>query len=84
MEKENLILKLMELSLEKNASDIHLQTGSHPALRIKGEIVRIEEFPVLDGELMKEIASFILKKEKRTTIPLRNREVLIHLLGFII
>ncbi|HOL22236.1 MAG TPA: PilT/PilU family type 4a pilus ATPase [bacterium] len=64
MEKENIILKLMALSLERKASDIHLQTGSHPALRIKGEIVRLEDFPVLDVETMQGIISFILKEEK--------------------
>jgi len=64
MEKENILIKLMELSGERNASDIHLQTGSHPALRIKGEIVKLEEFPEIKDEHMKEIVSFILKNEK--------------------
>lgn len=59
---ENLIIQLMEMSWQKNASDIHLQTGSHPALRVKGEIVKLEDLPLLTPELMKEIVSFILKK----------------------
>lgn len=61
MEKGDFILKLMELSLEKNASDIHLQTGSHPTLRIKGELVKMEDLPVLTMGMMEEITTFILK-----------------------
>ncbi|MCX8083122.1 MAG: PilT/PilU family type 4a pilus ATPase [bacterium] len=58
---ENLLVQLMEMSWEKNASDIHLQTGSHPALRIKGDIVKLEYLPELTMEIMQEITNFILK-----------------------
>lgn len=58
-----LIFKLMQLSKERNASDIHLQVGSHPALRIKGELVRLEEFPLLEHNHLQETISIVLKTE---------------------
>ncbi len=58
-----LIFSLMHLSKERNASDIHLQVGSHPTLRIKGELVRLKEFPVMELDHMKEIVSVVLKTE---------------------
>ncbi|MBN1444644.1 MAG: PilT/PilU family type 4a pilus ATPase [Candidatus Omnitrophica bacterium] len=64
MENNELLLKLMHLSYEKNASDIHLQVGSHPVLRIKGELVRLEEIPVLQFTVLQEIIGGLLKKEQ--------------------
>ena len=64
MENNELLLKLMHLSHEKNASDIHLQVGSHPVLRIKGELVRLEEFPPLQFTVLQEIIDGLLKKEQ--------------------
>ncbi len=64
MENNELLLKLMHFSHEKNASDIHLQVGSHPVLRIKGELVRLEEFPPLQFTVLQEIINGLLKKEQ--------------------
>jgi twitching motility protein PilT len=64
MENNDLLLKLMHLSQEKNASDIHLQVGSHPVLRIKGELMRLEEFPPLQFTVLQEIIGGLLKREQ--------------------
>jgi len=63
MENDNLLLKLMELSRDRNASDIHLQIGSNPLLRIKGDLIRLTEFPPMEYEGMQEIISRLLKGE---------------------
>jgi len=60
------IIDIFKISAERNASDIHLQTGSKPGLRIKGEIVRLEEYPEIDDTLMmKVIQEFLKDKEKK-------------------
>jgi twitching motility protein PilT len=52
--------ELFQLMHDRNASDLHLFAGSEPALRIRGDMVRIAE-DVLDHEELKsmlyEIAS---------------------------
>lgn len=54
------------LAAEKGASDIHLQTRSKPALRIKGEIIKLEEYPEIDDSLMQRILyEFLSEKEKK-------------------
>ncbi len=40
-----------KLAIEKNASDLHLVEGSIPALRISGELVKLDEKPIPFGEL---------------------------------
>ncbi|MCD6221094.1 PilT/PilU family type 4a pilus ATPase, partial [bacterium] len=60
------IIDIFKVSAERNASDIHLQTGSKPILRIKGEIVRLEEYPEIDDALMRKVIQEFLKdKEKK-------------------
>ena len=46
---------LLKLMTEKDASDIHLQVGSHPMFRIHGEIVRLTDFPPIDEKELKEM-----------------------------
>ena len=59
--EEMKITDIFKISAEKNASDIHLQTGSKPSLRIKGEIVRLEEYPEIDDTLMMRVIQEFLK-----------------------
>jgi twitching motility protein PilT len=39
--------KLMDLAVERDASDIHLIAGERPVLRIYGRLYRLQEFDVL-------------------------------------
>lgn len=66
MEKEFSFHELLLLSKEKDASDIHLQVGSKPALRIKGEIVRIEEYrKIVEEDMEKIVHEFLREKERK-------------------
>jgi twitching motility protein PilT len=66
MEKEFSFQEFLKLSQEKEASDIHLQVGSKPMLRIKGEIVKIEEYERINEEdINKIIFEFLQEKEKK-------------------
>jgi len=41
---------LLRLLVEKKASDLHLSSGCKPALRIDGDILSLEEFPLIDSK----------------------------------
>jgi len=49
---------------ERRASDLHLQVGSHPAFRIKGEIVRSSEFQILDEKQLETLIYAILSERE--------------------
>src|SRR3954471_4096300 len=42
--------QLLEELVTQNGSDLHVTVGSHPAARVRGELVRLEEFPKLTAE----------------------------------
>jgi twitching motility protein PilT len=49
--------QLVRFAVEQGASDVHLQTGAAPLLRINGQIRTVESPPVSDQELRKFILS---------------------------
>lgn len=53
--------EMMQAALDKSASDIHLKEGNPPILRIDGELVRLDDQPLLTEddlqEMLKQIAS---------------------------
>ncbi len=49
--------QLVMFGVEQGASDIHLQTGASPLLRISGQIRAVESPPVADNELRQFILS---------------------------
>lgn len=61
---ENL-LSLME---SRGASDIHLQTGSAPTFRIKGQLVRQTDFPVMSEEILKKMVMVLLTEKEGKTL----------------
>ena len=44
------ITPLLLTMIERGASDLHLVVGSPPLLRLRGELVPLEEQPVLTAE----------------------------------
>ena len=59
------IQEFLKLAVEKNASDLHLTAGFLPALRIRGELLSLEDFPSLKNEDTRELAfSMITPKQK--------------------
>jgi len=61
--KEFLLIELLKLMEEKDASDIHLQVGSYPILRMKGHLSRLSEFPLIEEAILKT-GIYKLLKEK--------------------
>ena len=42
--------KILDMAIEKDASDVHLICGNKPMLRISRELIPIEEMDVLEPE----------------------------------
>lgn len=62
-------MKMQELlvhAVKLGASDIHLSAGERPALRVNGEIQRLEQAPCLDADMSKRLAYSIMNEKQRT------------------
>lgn len=47
--------ELLELSLQQEASDLHISPGLPPVLRINGDLVKQENLPILNSEMTQEL-----------------------------
>ncbi len=57
--------ELLEIVLERGASDLHLTVGTHPTVRIHGDLHPLTEFPVLKpGPLRKMIYAILTQKQR--------------------
>jgi twitching motility protein PilT len=56
---------LLEQMVAHNASDLHLTVGSHPALRVRGQLERLEGFPVLTAEQTRQLLYRIISSEQQ-------------------
>ncbi|HWO70693.1 MAG TPA: type IV pilus twitching motility protein PilT [Actinomycetota bacterium] len=57
--------ELLELVLEKGASDLHLTAGVPPVIRLHGELVRLEDYPVLGPRTLQGMIYAILPQKMR-------------------
>jgi len=64
----------LEISIEKNASDLHLIPGFIPSLRIDGNIHFLSKFPVIEEKDLED-ALFSLLNEEQKQILLTNKEI---------
>jgi twitching motility protein PilT len=51
--------------IERNASDLHLTAGSEPVIRIHGRLHRLEEYPKMTPQLVREVIYSILTNDQR-------------------
>lgn len=47
--------ELLHLNVEKGSSDLHISSGQRPIIRVDGDLVTLEEYPVLDQAAVKEL-----------------------------
>ncbi len=62
------LLDLMALADERGASDVHLAPGRHPALRIDGKMVLLEDYPVIVPEESERLLYSILRDDQRLAL----------------
>src|SRR5690348_7135014 len=65
MPAANSIDELLERMVEANASDLHVTTGTPPAVRVRGEVERLEGFDPLTPELTQQLLYRILSSEQQ-------------------
>ena len=53
--------KILDIAMEKDASDVHMIYGSKPMLRIARDLVEIEDMDVLKEEDMTEAYDYLVK-----------------------
>lgn len=64
MDKQALDTVLQEM-LRMRASDLHLQVGRPPIVRVFGDLIEIENYPALDSQAIAAVADAITNKEQQ-------------------
>ena len=59
------IPELLETMLERGASDLHITVGTPPTIRQHGDLVRLDEYPILDGRGIQGMIYAILPQKMR-------------------
>ncbi|MDA8277713.1 MAG: type IV pilus twitching motility protein PilT [Actinomycetota bacterium] len=59
------IAELLRITAAKKASDLHLSVGTPPTIRIDGRLVRLEEYPKLSNQTIRELVYSILTDHQR-------------------
>ena len=74
MPAANSIDELLEHMVEANASDLHVPTGTPPAIRVRGEVERLDGFDALTSEETQQLLYRILSSEQQKILEL-NRQL---------
>ena len=60
--------KLLALTLERNASDLHLVVGEPPILRIDSAVTRLEDYQVLSADAVSDLVSVMLTPVQKESL----------------
>src|SRR5438046_5415759 len=66
--------ELLERMVERDASDLHVTTGTPPVIRVRGEVVRLEDLDPLTAEETQQLLYRILSSEQQKLLEL-NRQL---------
>jgi twitching motility protein PilT len=59
------ILELLEIVLERGASDLHITSGSSPTIRVHGALQRLDQYPRLQPDQLQRMVYSILTQKQR-------------------
>jgi twitching motility protein PilT len=59
------INQLLNEVLARNGSDLHLTAGTHPVVRVHGELMPLTDFPVLNGSQIRQMVYSIVSQKQR-------------------
>lgn len=60
--------KLLEVTLERNASDLHLQVGEPPILRIDSTLYRLEDYQILSADAVADLVGVMLNENQKKNL----------------
>ena len=78
MPAANSIDELLERMVEAHASDLHVTTGTPPAIRVRGEVERLQGFDALTGEETQQLLYRILSSEQQKRLEIDRQLDLSH------
>ena len=64
-ETEMMIPDLLDQTMQKGASDLHLTAGSPPVIRYLGDLVRLSDYPVLTPQGLRTMIYSIISQKQR-------------------
>src|ERR687886_401903 len=64
---------LLEQMVARGASDLHVTVASPPAIRVRGEVERLDDFGVLDGEATQQLLYRILSSEQQKQLEIKRQ-----------
>jgi twitching motility protein PilT len=59
------IMELLEVVLERGASDLHITSGTPPTIRVHGSLQRLDQYPKLTPEELQRMIYSILAQKQR-------------------
>ncbi|MBA2624610.1 MAG: PilT/PilU family type 4a pilus ATPase [Acidimicrobiia bacterium] len=59
------INELLERQLDLNGSDLHLTVGTHPMVRVHGDLKALTEYPVMNGSEIRRMVYAVLTQKQR-------------------
>jgi twitching motility protein PilT len=59
------VATLLEEVMAREASDLHLTAGLHPAVRVNGSLLRLERYPVMKPDQLQQMLYSILSQKQR-------------------
>jgi twitching motility protein PilT len=68
------IENILEECIKRNASDIHIQVGLKPILRLDGVLVALENYPVLGQEMVEKLVFAVVDEDQKNLL-LKDKEI---------
>jgi twitching motility protein PilT len=65
---------LLEQMVARNASDLHITAGAHPAVRVRGRLEPLQEIPPLTPDVTQQLLYRVLSTEQQKHLEL-NRQI---------
>jgi twitching motility protein PilT len=69
---------LLAETVAHNASDLHLTVGSHPCVRVRGKLVRLEDYPEITPQAARTIFYSIMSTEQQKELEIKRQIDLSH------
>jgi twitching motility protein PilT len=73
MRPANSIDELLEVMVERNASDLHVTVGTPPVVRVRGHVERLEDFEPFTSETTQQLLYRILSSEQQKNLELKRQ-----------
>ena len=67
------IAELLEIVVQRNASDLHISAGSEPVVRVNGKIERLEGFATLTPEMSRRLLYSVTSTEQQKELEERRQ-----------